>query len=92
MQIEILEGRNEVKAIQKRDGSGSYYVQVAYIDLGKAYPEEFQFGVASPAHGYPVGRYRLAPQSFKVNQYGRLEINGYDFKLIPLAQDARKAS
>lgn len=34
--------------------------------------------------GYPVGDYTLAPESFRLNQYGGLELNRYELKLVPL--------
>jgi len=55
--------------------------QQAAIELGRDFPMVFELTVQSP---YPPGRYHIAPESFRVNQYGGLELSPYDLTLVPV--------
>lgn len=53
--------------------------QQAAIDIGADFPLAFELTVDTP---YPPGRYNLSPRSFRVNQYGSLELSPFNQELI----------
>lgn len=91
MIIEILAGHNQPLTKMNKENK-PYYQQKAYAHLGGAFPVEFLLSIQTPAEVYPVGKYTLDEQSYRVNQWGRLEISGFDMKLRPLAKSVEKAS
>ena len=84
--IKILDGHHAVQNRQYKDKQTgelkTTYFQKAYIDLGGAFPVEFNVRLQSEPESYPVGNFTLSHESFKVNGYNSLEI-GYGLKLIP---------
>ena len=88
LRVEIKEGFHLPEMISGVSGAGkayTFYKQSAYVDLGKAYPEEITINHNQPSDAYPVGVYTLEMSSFKVEK-GRLQIDLYNLKLKPLNQ------
>ena len=86
--VEIIEGHH--LPISKTIKEKTYYSQKAYIDLGGPFPVEFDLPIEAPVNANPIGKgYVLCPSSFKVNQYGNLELDKYNTKIIrPLPHNA----
>jgi len=82
MKIEIIEGFHLPEARTVKDNT--YYSQKAYINKGGAFPEQFLVPLAAPINAYPIGNYEIDPNSYQVNQYGSLEINRFNLKLLPI--------
>ena len=55
--------------------------QQAAIEQGNDYPLAFDLVVDQP---YPPGRYVIDPSCFKVNQFGGLELDRYNLRLVPI--------
>jgi len=67
--------------IEKTQSGSEIKKQQAAIDQGGDYPLPFWLVVNDP---YPPGRYVIAPQSYKVNQYQSLELDRYNLHLEPV--------
>lgn len=82
LKISIVDGHHtpESRTTQK----GVMWSQEAYAHLGGAYPAKIKLSLDGPQAAYPPGDYQLSPAAFKVGQYGDLEINRFQVKLIPL--------
>lgn len=82
----------ESRNVNTKHGPRTFYHQVAYLHRpGKAYPDRFRVPLPSPAEAYAPGRYMVAPASFKVGRFGDLEINRFDFQLVPAAAQSQQA-
>lgn len=85
MKIQILDGHHKVQSRKYNDKKTgeekTTFFQFAYIDLGGAFPVQFNIRIPSEGESYPVGNYTLSPDSLQVNNYGSLEI-GYNLKLV----------
>lgn len=92
MKISVVQGHHE--PLSRATQNGIRYHQLAYADLGGAYPAEVRIPLASAAAAYPVGEYLLSPRSYRVGKYGDLEINNFQIILDPLSKPstARAAS
>lgn len=96
MIIEILgtNGANvpEPRTFRAKDDKPprTVYEQKAYANMGGVFPVEFKITHDDHNNAYPIGKYQLAPSSYKVNQYGQLELDRYGMKLIPYADFADK--
>ncbi|MEJ2790629.1 MULTISPECIES: single-stranded DNA-binding protein [unclassified Pseudoxanthomonas] len=63
--------------------------QEGYIHNGHRFPERFVLTppmVDDKPVAYPVGKYVICPSSFKVSEYGELELGRYEFKLLRLEE------
>lgn len=89
MKIEIIKGHEQANSRTNNDTGKVSWSQDAYIHLGGAFPQKFTIPLESAAHAYPVGHYTLSLESFKVNQYGGLEINRWGMGLVQTAQMAK---
>lgn len=58
------------------------YGQAGYLDKGDKYPVRFEIPLdrKNPAP-YPVGMYTFDASSFRLNQFGSLELDRYNVKL-----------
>jgi hypothetical protein len=56
--------------------------QRAALDLGDGYPLPFYVPLRSAELAYAPGEYQLAPECFRVSQYGSLEIDRYNVRLL----------
>lgn len=76
----------ESRNANTKNGPQTFYHQTAYLHLpGQAYPSRFRVPVRGPADAYQPGRYTVSPGSYRINPYGDLEINRFDFSLQPAA-------
>ena len=91
MKVEILDGFHQPESRQSNDGKVRWS-QKAYLHNGGAFPVEFTLSIPDASSAYPVGQYTLTDDSFKVNQYGGLELSRWDLKLTPLANELKKVS
>lgn len=82
--IEIVAGH---EAVQTRMVQGKpRFSQKAYAHLGGAFPHEIRVPVEDPQRPYRVGRYNVALNSYQVGKYGDLQINPFEFVLVPAGQ------
>lgn len=87
--VEIFDTAVETKK-GKSQRTGNDYVlhqQEAYVHNGHRFPERFVIApqlVEDKPVPYPVGKYVICPSSFKVSEYGELELSRYDMKLLRL--------
>lgn len=93
LKVEILKDHDAPisRSINTRNGPKTIHEQKAYAHFGGAFPVEFKLPLDSPADAYPVGKYTLSPTSFQVNQFGSLEINRFDIRLVQLKPAAEVA-
>jgi len=97
MSIKITVEDTNLIQKQKKDGSGSYFKQIAYAWIpdqdgsNPRYPKEIQLMANRDNNGNPVayalGSYTLHGSSFRANNYGQLEL-GY-LSLKPLNEPAK---
>lgn len=87
MKIEITSKAVDVRTGTSKEGKPFRAVsQNAYLWLdGKPYPKEFRLSIDEAAP-YPIGQYRLDDSAFTVSQYGDLQINRFELRLIPLVE------
>ena len=84
MKISIIE--NYHLPIAKTIKEKTYYSQLAFINKGGPFPEQFEIPLDAPINAYPIGdNYRLTDDSFTINQYGTLELNRFRMKLERIA-------
>lgn len=87
MLIEVFQ-ENTNKCV-KTVGDNDFHFQVAYLHLESTkFPVEFQLSLGRSDSAYPAGMYSLSDSSFRVNQYGSLELNRFAMKLIPVVSAA----
>lgn len=69
---------------QEKTQKGTVIIkQQAAMDQGRDFPLVFDLVVSEP---YPAGEYILDPGSFRISQYGSLELDPYGLKLKPLSK------
>lgn len=96
--IEIFDTAIETKKGKSKSGSDyELHRQEGYAHNGHRFPERFTFSpqlVDGKPVAYPPGKYVICPSSFKVSEYGDLEVSRYDFKLLRLdeSKPATKAA
>jgi len=93
--IEIMQGDERPQSKTIRAGqpdAKTFYFHQAFAHLGGRFPVEMQLPAESNTHMIAAGKYVLAPQSFKINQYGGLEISRFDMQLIPLIKQQVKVA
>jgi hypothetical protein len=78
--LEVVEGHHVVEQKLSRDNK-PYFEQKAYAHFGGAFPQEFVMRLESPANAYAIGKYIIKSESFRVNQYRKLELNPYGLVL-----------
>lgn len=83
LQIEILNGKSEIKNITNKQGHQVGFKQEAYIHLpDSAYPVQFYFRTERPLQ---TGHYYLQP-TLQINKYNDLEINPFAFPSVTPVQ------
>lgn len=96
MKIEIIAGFEapQSRTVNGRDGQAprEVFSQTAFAHLGGPFPVQIRLPLESMQAYYQVGKYHLSDDSFRVGQYGDLQINPYGIKLLPIVQDAKKVS
>ena len=92
MKIQIIEGHHAPESKPTKDNNVRWS-QKAYLHNGGVFPVEMILSIPDASAAYPVGEYTISDDSFKVNQYGGLELSRWDLKLVPLkAQELKKVS
>ncbi len=82
------------KTFEERTNKGNVIVkQQAALDQGKDYPLVFDLvvGNAQEVNPYPEGKYDLDPGSLRVNQFGSLELDRFNVRLVAIKPELRKA-
>jgi hypothetical protein len=83
--IEIIKGSDQpISKSFKNKPDELSWSQKAFAHLGGVFPVEIKVPIKNPTHVHPVGKYSLHPSSFKVGQYGDLEINRWEINLNPI--------
>ena len=86
--IEIMENRNRPIAKVIREGKPdekTFYEHEVYLHKAGLYPIECRLPAKSATHIITPGKYVLSKNSFKVGQYGDLQIDRYAIELVPLS-------
>ena len=81
IKISIVEGHQGAQV--RNTKNGPRYYQLAYAHLGGAFPSQFEIAIDNPANCYAIGEYTINPACFRIGKWNRLEINDFDFNLIP---------
>jgi hypothetical protein len=85
MHVEIVAGHCEVqsRSFQTDKGAREAHEQPAYLHLpGAPFPLPFRLSLDSPASAYGPGTYVFSPDSVRTNNFGALEFNRFNMKLI----------
>lgn len=94
VRIEVVsKAINTIEGVSKSSGKPyKMHKQEAYLHNGHHYPDRFEISLQDSDLGpvaYEPGFYTLAPGSITVNrEYGNLEINRYEMKLLRI-EDAQ---
>jgi hypothetical protein len=83
MKIQIIEGYQHPESRGRKDSSEVSWSQKGFAHMGSLYPVEIKIPLKSHADAHKVGMYELGGGSFKVNQYGSLELSRWDMELLP---------
>jgi hypothetical protein len=92
MKIEVVDATSEHREITlKATGDvRKVYNQNVYIwKDNEKYPIKSRIPLENSSP-YPVGMYALSDGAFEVGQYGDLQINRYEIRLIPLPATVEK--
>ena len=89
MKITIVEGHHQPES--RTTQKGLMWSQKAYADLGGAFPAQMKITLQSPNEAYRPGDYELSPESFRIGQYGDLEVNRFNIKLVPVSAALKSA-
>lgn len=84
--IEKADENANTRQITTGAGPRTVLEQFAYVHLsGHRYPVRAKFTVPE-AHNrpYPAGTYTVAPESFRIGKYEKLELNPFELFLIPM--------
>lgn len=85
LKIDVVEGANAVHSrsvtIQKTGEIKQFFNQFGYAHIGEAYPVKIKLSIPSPAEAYPVGKYELTLQSYRVGKFDSLELDPYNLTL-----------
>lgn len=68
--------------VNRKSGEVRGHLQrVGLVQGGFALPFDVP---VDPGKPYPLGDYTLAAESFRLNQFGGLELNRYELQLVPI--------
>ncbi|WP_421711326.1 single-stranded DNA-binding protein [Alcanivorax sp.] len=81
----------QTRSVNGKNGQRTIHEQQAYLHTGAAYPIPFKLSIRNAAEAYPSGKYTLHPSSFQVNQFGGLELNRFEMRLVPIKAPAQVA-
>lgn len=79
----------QTRLINGKNGQRTIHEQQAYLHTGAAYPIPFKLSIRNASEAYPSGKYTLHPSSFQVNQFGGLELNRFEIRLVPMKAQAQ---
>lgn len=90
MHIEI---ENPQIATRTNDSGKQFHEQNALMwTAGSKWPTQIKLRHDNADHPYPVGEYEISDSSFRVNQWGSLELNPFGTTLIPREESKKKVS
>jgi hypothetical protein len=73
--IEIKSASIDERTITTKEGKKfEIREQSAWVDLGKAYPQEIDVALEPGAPAYSVGQYELDPACLYVDRFGKLKL------------------
>lgn len=79
--VKVLSTETRPDVNRKTGEVRGHLQRVGLVQGGFALP--FDVSV-DPGKPYPVGDYTIAPESFRLNQFGGLELNRYELQLVPV--------
>lgn len=84
--FEIVKGHEQVTPNTFGTGEKARTVmqQDLYMYNGDLYPVKTVHSFDNAHEQLPVGKYYISPKSFRVNQYGSLELDRYNTVYLPL--------
>src|SRR4051812_38870522 len=82
--ITIKAGTATAREVDTARGKRTFKEQVGFIEANDEV-RKIRVPLDHDQAPYPAGRYTLAPSSFTVSKYHDLEINRFEFSLIPLS-------
>lgn len=83
--IIVKTANSSVRKIRRKDGSEVQFVeQSVAIENGDDFPQPFRITLDDDQKPYQPGAYQVCPSSFRVGQYGDLQV-GRRIKLVPVA-------
>ncbi len=92
--FEIVKGHEQTTS--KTFGSGEKARNVLQQDLymynGDLFPVKTIHTFDNAHEALPVGKYTISPKSFRVNQYGSLELDRYNTTYLPFSENINKAA
>jgi hypothetical protein len=83
LKVEILKDHAQPISRPRKDTNELSWSQIGFAHLGGVFPVEIKIPLQSGTHANPIGVYTVANSSFKVNQYGGLELNRWEITLVP---------
>jgi hypothetical protein len=92
MIIEIIKGAEKPESRKFKNSDDLSWSQKGFAHMGGVFPVEIKIPIENASYCNPVGKYHLNPSSFKVGQYGDLEINKWNIELIPVNSNASAPS
>ena len=82
LKIEILKGHEQPESRTRRDSNEISWSQKGFAHLGGAFPVEIKIPLQNASHAYSVGLYDIDTKSFRVGQYGNLELSRWELHLV----------
>lgn len=81
MKVEIF--KEDAVIIEESRGEKKFYSQKAYLHKsGSRFPLEFKLSRKKSDHPYPAGMYQIDDTSYRINNYGKLELNPFEIALV----------
>ena len=89
MNIEIFQ-EDQQKCVRTIK-TNNFYFQNCYMNSSTSkFPIAMQVSLGEAEQPYAAGKYNICDSSYKINQYGNLELSKYDLRLIPISVDNKK--
>ena len=92
LKIEILKGHEYPESRARRDNQELTWSQKGFAHLGGAFPVEIKIPLENATKAYSVGVYEVDVKSFRVGQYGNLELSRWELHLTPIPNHLKQAS
>jgi len=68
----------QTREFTKNNETKKMYSQDLFAHLGGPFPQKISVSIEGPEHALEIGKYKLTQESFKVGQYDRLELDGFN--------------
>jgi len=79
--IDCMKDHSEVQTREFKNKQGEIkemHSQDLFAHLGGPFPQKISVSIEGPEHALEIGKYKLTQESFKVGQYDRLELDGFN--------------